>query len=146
MTIAPVFPVCAAFLQGLGIPVTVVRGVSGFLNHVRIDKGGLLVDPISDEVCGSMLHEAGHIAVMPSLFRPLMTDDAGNTAVQDAMDAYVDDHPLGIHDDPITRGILQSGETEAIAWSYAAAAHLAIDTRLPFMLGFQGMGWKFIPC
>ncbi|MBO9579524.1 MAG: hypothetical protein J7498_01375 [Sphingobium sp.] len=34
----------------------------------------------------------------------------------------------------------QSGECEAVAWSYAAAAATEIDTHVPFYRGFDGGG------
>lgn len=139
-TTAAAFEPCARFLQSIGVSVEVAPGVTGFLDHVRIVNGRILVDPISDGVCVSMLHEAGHIAVTPSLFRHAMTDDASST--QADMDAYLAAHPdaFGIDEDPVARGILQSGETEAIAWSYAAAATIGVDTMLPFLMGFEGEG------
>lgn len=35
---------------------------------------------------------------------------------------------------------MQCGESEAVAWSYAAAAAIGIDTRVPFYRGFEGTG------
>lgn len=139
-TTEPVFEKCAIFLKTIGISVHVVPGVTGFLKHVRIVNGNILIDPVSDAVCGSMLHEAGHIAVTPSLFRTAISDDAASA--QAGMSAYLESCPnaFGIEEDPIARGIMQSGETEAIAWSYAAAAAIGVDTALPFQLGFDGEG------
>lgn len=141
ITSAAAFDACAAFLRSIGIEVEVCPGVTGFLEHVRIDSGRILVDPLDDAVCGTMLHEAGHIAVTPSLFRPAMTDDAGS--VWPLMTAYLEAHPEafgGVEEDPIARAIMQSDESEAIAWSYAAAVAIGVDTALPFLLGFDSDG------
>jgi hypothetical protein len=139
--VAPAFDVCAEFLRSIGIRVEYQPGVSGFLPNVRIKSGVILVDPVDDRVCGSMLHEAGHIAVIPSLFRSDISDDAC-ASVQSAMDAYCEKHVYFLDglENPIVRGIMQSGESEAIAWSYAAAHEIGVDTTLPFQLGFDGEG------
>lgn len=140
---APTFGQCLKFLEAIGINVQVVPGAIGFLDNMRIVDGGIHVDPTSDNVCGNLLHEAGHIAVTSGLFRPHLNYDV-QESIQDAMDAYLKAHPFafGAEEDPIARSILQSGETEAIAWSYAAAVEIGIDSRLPFRLGFQGEGMQ----
>ncbi len=129
-----VFEKCKEFLEHIGITVKVVPGVNGFLDHIRISEGGILIDPISDQVSAHMLHEAGHIAVVPSRFRQGMNDNLYKSFKE--MWAY--SAALDPSDDGIGRHILQSGESEAIAWSYAAAKHIGIDTMLPFEIGFNG--------
>lgn len=135
-----VFNTTAAFLVSIGINVRVERGASGFLNHMRIEGTNLIVDGDDAALVGDMLHEAGHIAVIPSLYRdrlPANVDDA-----MSIMSQYFTDHPncMAWPEDPIARAIMQSGEQEAIAWSYAAAHHLGIDTTVPFSKGFDGNG------
>jgi hypothetical protein len=76
---------------------------------------------------GDILHEAGHVAIAPSMFRRHMV---GNfDTLQPITSEYCDTHPLIVDDsgaeDSIHRALLQCGEAEAIAWSYAAA--LAAD-------------------
>lgn len=140
LVIAPAFEPCASFLRSIGIEVEVVPGVSGFLRDIRIECGCILVDPVHNSVCGSMLHEGGHIAITPSVFRPLMTGDA-TESIGPAMDRYIEEHPtLGFEEDPIVRGIVQAGDPEASAWSYAAAIAAGVDTMLPFQGFFDDQG------
>lgn len=136
-----IFTTCVEFLAQIGIHVQRVSGITGFLDNVKIEQGIIIVDPIDAAVCGSMLHEAGHIAVVPSMFRHLITGDASES-ITDAMGKYLDngENHFDYPENPIARGILQSGECEAIAWSYAAARAIGIDTTLPFRLGFEGNG------
>lgn len=134
------FGTTAAFLESIGITVRLERGAAGFLERMRVDGASIVVDDEDPELVGDMLHEAGHIAVTPSLFRGSLTanvDDAASLMAQ-----YFNEHPncMAFPEDPVARAIMQSGEQEAIAWSYAAAHHLGIDTMLPFAKGFDGDG------
>ncbi|MGY3581777.1 hypothetical protein ACVIGB_000152 [Bradyrhizobium sp. USDA 4341] len=134
------FDKAASFLEAIGISVRIEQGARGFLNQLRIEGSGLVVENNDSEIVGDMLHEAGHIAVIPSLFRGQLTADVDDVAP--IMAQYVKDNPncMAWPEDPIARAIMQSGEQEAIAWSYAAAHHIGIDTRLPFAQGFDGNG------
>lgn len=99
----------AAFLRDIGLVVaagpathdTVVPGI-------RIEGGALVVDEPAMSFPGDLLHEAGHLAVVPPARR------AGLTGAGDA--------------DP-------AEEMMAIGWSYAAALHLGIDPALVFHSG-----------
>lgn len=83
-----------------------------FLPGVRVSQGTLIYDRGALRWPGDLLHEAGHIAVMPSSLR--MTLD-------DALDAIND--------------IPHAGEMEATAWAYAAIVHLRLDTSVLFHEG-----------
>ncbi|GEO10038.1 hypothetical protein [Segetibacter aerophilus] len=64
-----------------------------------------------------MLHEAGHLAVMPPAIRNEMIDNLGNNPIH------------------------QGGEMMAIAWSYAACIHLDLDPHIVFHKdGYKGGG------
>lgn len=135
-----IFEKASSFLQEIGIQIVVEAGTSGFLNHMRLEGSSIVVDSMSDDLVGDMLHEAGHIAVIPSLFR---SEIRGNLSkVRKLMEAWLDGHPdcMTWPESPIGRGIFQSGEAEAIAWSYAAAHRLGINTCIPFKKGFDGAG------
>ncbi|MEP9356377.1 hypothetical protein ABLE93_22740 [Xanthobacter sp. KR7-65] len=130
------------FLQSIGIAVTIdpVAAKGGFLPGLRVRGATITVAAADHDLAGDMMHEAGHIAVTPSLFRDQL--DGNTNAVLPAMFAWLDAHPaaFGYPENPVARAIMQSLETEAIAWSYAAALAADIDSRLPFLKGFGGGG------
>jgi hypothetical protein len=100
----------AAFLSGIGIPVTSGELPDSFLPGLAIEGGGLLVDEGRLEYPGDLLHEAGHIAMAPAAVRP-------------SMSGSLDDVP-GL--DTATL------EWAAIPWSYAAALEAGIDPAVVF--------------
>lgn len=103
-----------AFLDRIGIPVTLgpIREDS-FLPGVEVRNGGLVLDPARPFYPGDLLHEAGHIACTDPADRPTLCD---------------------VRDDP-------GEEMAAIAWSYAAARAIGIDTRILFHeAGYRGGG------
>jgi hypothetical protein len=107
----------AGFLVGIGIPVEPgeVLGDS-FLPGVALDGGGLRVDEARLTYPGDLLHEAGHIAVVPAWARPQLS---GSIDIPD-----LDTSNL---------------EWAAIPWSYAAALAVGIDPELVFHEGgYQG--------
>lgn len=106
----------AAFVRGIGIEV---RGATlpanTFLPGLEIRDGVLLVDAARLTFPGDILHEAGHLAV---------ADPAERKAP--ALSPSAGD------------------ELTTIAWSYAAARHLAIDPALVFHAAFKGGGATII--
>jgi len=103
-----------AFLEGIGIPVTRGR-IEGdsFLPGIEVRDGGLVLDPARSFYPGDLLHEAGHIAVTDPADRPTL---------------------CAVRDDP-------GEEMAAIAWSYAAARAIGIDTQVLFHAdGYKGGG------
>jgi len=103
-----------AFLDEIGIPVTRGR-IEGdsFLPGIEVRDGGLVLDPERAFHPGDLLHEAGHIACTDPALRPTLCD---------------------VESDP-------GEEMAAIAWSYAAARAIGIDTRALFHAdGYLGGG------
>lgn len=83
------------FLNGIGVPVLRKSLPDDtFLPGIRIEYGSLAIDPSKLKYPGDMLHEAGHIAVMPPSVRATAFSDAGDNLGE---------------------------EIAAQAWSYAAA-------------------------
>lgn len=109
-------PSILAFLREVGISVS-PADLSGttFLPGISIRAGTLLYDPRRLLWPSDLLHEAGHLAVLPLELRVAASDD-----LQDVWD---------------TPG---AGETEALAWAYAAAHHL----KLPPAVLFHEGGYK----
>lgn len=104
-----------AFLREIGI-ATRRKELSGpcILPGIRIEDGVILFDERQLLYPGDMLHEAGHLAVLSPDQRIHAGADTG------------DDGGL---------------EIAAIAWSYAAAIHIAIDPAVVFHPnGYRGGG------
>jgi hypothetical protein len=128
-----------AFPESQGLVVRVDAAIDGFLAGVAISDGALLVESCADDIAGELLHEAGHLAVLPSLFRIRASGDL--SGISEFMSDWIDTHIAEVGPDhPTIRAILQCGECEAVAWSYAAAVEIGIDTRPPFFRGFEGDG------
>lgn len=86
---------------------------------------------------GDLLHEAGHLAVIPAPFRDQIYGDPERT-LDPLASEYLSTHRWlddNHREDPVLRGLIQCGESEAQAWSYAAASHLGIDPALVFHPG-----------
>lgn len=98
------------FLRQIGIDVQEGELPPGsFLPGVRITRGGLLVDLQQLLWPGDLLHEAGHLAVVPAAVRAALDD-----ALQEAPD------------------VQYGGEIEATAWAWAASRYLGLDAAVLF--------------
>lgn len=102
----------AAFLRGIGLIVKAESfDTPTVLEGIMIREGTLLVDESKLKHPGDLLHEAGHLAVIPCKNRNLdgnVGKDAGE-------------------------------EMAAIAWSYAALTHLNLNPELVFHSdGYRG--------
>ncbi|MBV9759592.1 MAG: hypothetical protein JO340_03420 [Acidobacteriaceae bacterium] len=109
----------AAFLRsiGLGVRAGAVEPPS-ILPGIRIEQGELVVDEERLLYPGDLLHEAGHLAVLPGETRKSQGAEAGDD--------------LG-------------NEIGAICWSYAAAIHLRIDPAIVFHAhGYRGASESYI--
>jgi hypothetical protein len=98
------YPNIMAFLAGIGLPI-VEATLPGdtFLPGIALHAGGLIVDPEKLLWPGDLLHEAGHLAVLPAAVRISANDDLVDTA-----------------------NIEHAGEIEAMAWAYAAAVAVGL--------------------
>jgi hypothetical protein len=92
-----------AFLTRIGVPVSEeTLPADTFLPGIALRAGGLAVDTEKLMWPGDLLHEAGHLAVLPAALR----GDA--------------------HDDQLNQEAEHAGELEAMAWAYAAAVELSL--------------------
>lgn len=107
------------FLDEIGIPVYISdTPVEGFLSGLAITDGAIHIHYPDLLYPGDILHEAGHIAVVPAAERSSLNQH--NIAVRPAREAE---------------------EMAAIAWSYAATRYLGIDSRFVFHdNGYRGGG------
>jgi mannose-6-phosphate isomerase-like protein (cupin superfamily) len=104
------------FIRSIGITVseeTIEENT--FLPGMQIRNGELILDRNKSFYPGDLLHEAGHIAVVPAKERPCLDEQTINTSQH-----------------------REAEEMTAIAWSYAASVYLGID---PFIV-FHKQGYK----
>lgn len=107
------------FLRSIGLRVDEENlEAPGFLPGIAIRDGGLVVDRARLQWPGDLLHEAGHLAVMPATLRPLQTG--------------------ALHD---CEHVPHAGEAEATAWAYAAACATGLPAAELFHEGgYHGCG------
>lgn len=100
------YPAIVAFLSGIGLHITEeTLPADTFLPGIALRAGDLVVDPGKLTWPGDLLHEAGHLAVLPAARRGAAHDDQLN------------------HE-----GVEHASELEAMAWAYAAAVELRLPT------------------
>lgn len=124
------------FLQAIGLTVTELRGASGFIDHVEIAQGGLLVDPQAS--VSNLLHESGHLAIVPQQFRHYLNGDLDSSMAR----IFAELDTLELEPDaPLVRAMLQTGDEEATAWAWAAGRALDIpDEKIILSEEYQGDG------
>lgn len=94
------------FLEGIGFQFREVElNQQTFVPGIAIDRGTLLIDKSKLLYPGDLLHEAGHLAVIPAERRMCVQGDVGKKAAEEMM---------------------------AIAWSYAASVHLGLAPNVVF--------------
>ena len=104
------------FLEQVGLEVRREQiEADTFLPGIAIRAGAVVLDESKLEWPGDLLHEAGHLAVLPPAERSRASDALQNL--------------------PQLQG---AGELEAMAWAYAAACHL----NLPLDVLFHEGGYK----
>lgn len=98
------------FLMEIGVPVE-FRDLEGycFLPGIQIANGILLIDIDRLQFPGDIIHEAGHIAVVPPAERATLNE-------------------ISICERPMR----EAEEMMVIAWSYAVCVHLNIDPSFVF--------------
>ncbi len=106
------------FLVIIGLPVSFAAGLEhAFLPGIAIQNGTLMIDEAKLLYPGDLLHEAGHLAMLPPSQRAHAGGNMADSNIQD-------DGGL---------------EMAAIAWSYAAALHLGIPPAVVFHeAGYRG--------
>jgi hypothetical protein len=106
-----------------------------FIPGVWLDRGKIIVNPARAHV-GDILHEAGHLACIPSCFRDLVEPGMlPGEKLEQAIHDYTTTHLFCDHEgreDPVFRGIMQMSDPEATAWAYAASKELGISPGVLF--------------
>ena len=110
---------CIAFLNNIGINTSFISlQPDSFLPGLSIEEGRLIIDKERLKYPGDILHEAGHIAVVPLAERGSLNA------------ASIEKRPDN-----------KAEEMMAIAWSYAACIHLELDPYFVFHdEGYRGGG------
>lgn len=108
------------FLSTIGIQWAWTDHAKGFLDDVEIRDGGLLIK--RDALVSNVLHEAGHLALVPGEYRHLAT--GGLSVALKTMDASTD---FSDPDSAAARASIQCSDPEVTAWAYAAGVHLGLD-------------------
>jgi hypothetical protein len=107
---------CIEFLNKIGIETTFRKIANkSFLPGLLINKGMIIIDKDKLKHPGDILHEAGHIAVVPGIDRSSLSER-----------------------NITNRKNRETEEIMAIAWSYAVCIHLFID---PFFV-FHEQGYR----
>lgn len=130
-----------AWLTSIGLQVE--RGSRPWQNlfaeGIWIEEGRLIVS--ADAMVGDLLHEAGHLAVLPSRFRKLVSGDIDDLWGERAELVSSVTERLGQWpEDSEARALMQASDHETIAWSFAAALEVGVDPTLPFLRGFKNDG------
>lgn len=113
------------FFNEIGIKTSVKNGVSAFLEFVKIIDGSIEIDPRC--TASNLLHEGGHLAIIPSQFRHLMSGDLDEGLGR----MYEEIGRLNLDpDSPLSRAAMQASETEATAWAWAVAEHLGLPPEM----------------
>jgi hypothetical protein len=110
---------CISFLHEIGIETKFEKlNETCFLPGLSIHNGSIIIDKEALSYPGDILHEAGHIAIVPAAERPALTASAIEK-----------------------REMREAEEMMAIAWSYAACIHLDLDPYVVFHdEGYKGGG------
>lgn len=122
---APNLNKTVVFLESIGITCTPKVGATGVLKHVRILDGGLHFD--GRVAVEDMLHDAGHLAIIPDRYRRFANVDL--TAAVGAMSRDLEAGVCEV-DSPLMRAVLQSTDSEATAWAWAAGTHLSLPPKV----------------
>lgn len=119
---------CQLFFDLIGLQHKQVKKIRSSHKHsfwakTRITKG--VLEYTEDCHVGHLLHEAGHISVLPTEVRCALSGDL--LSLSRFAEFFADSDYRYIYAD----------EYAAIAWSYFAALAADVDSTLPFVVGFE---------
>ena len=114
-----------SWLRGIGLDVQVVDGMerATFISHVDVQDGVLVIDRECPP--SNLLHEAGHLAIMPAQFRPLASGDL-EEVTRAMLELCGELQP----DEPLYRAIIQTSDPEATAWAWAAGLAIGLEPKV----------------
>lgn len=131
-----------SWLRTQGFVVREGTRFSQTFNHgIWIEDGELVYD--ADEAHpGDLLHDAGHLAVLPECVRSRIAGGDIEDSLLPLIRDYMEKHPQAVAfpEDPAARALLQSSDLEVIAWAWAAALAAGVNPRLTCANGFPNEG------
>lgn len=124
-----------AFLRSVGIEVETARDPlsESFVPGVWLNEGRIVLHPETAHA-SDVLHEAGHLATVPSELRSLTRPGSfPGDLLAAACERCIRERPFVDEcgrEDPVLRGILQMGDCEATAWSFAATVAMGVSPEI----------------
>ncbi|WP_395685325.1 hypothetical protein [Caenimonas koreensis] len=104
------------FLRGIGISIREEAiAADTFLPGIAVENGELILDRARNTWPGDLLHEAGHLAVLPDALRRTVGGNLHGTEL-----------------------VLHAGEPEVTAWAYAALVEIGLPSEVLFHEGGYG--------
>lgn len=129
----------ASELAKIGIVAIESEDADGFLDGIAIRRGELHYQPECRP--SNLLHEAGHLACIPPMFRQHADGDLDELAVTMCRYAAERFESGGNPDDPLIKAILQCSDSEATAWAWAFGVHVGLEPdRIIDSEDYQGEG------
>lgn len=133
----------ALALRDLGVETELVDkpNSSAFAPGVWFEDGRVKVCPWAAHP-SDVLHECAHWAIIPSRFRQyLRPGEVEGPEFRAAIEAYTTSRECfdAGPDHWLMRAILQLGDCEAQAWSFAAAYRIGYDPKLAFCFRYEGV-------
>lgn len=134
-----------SFANGIGIKAKLSARLwkNEFLPGILVWRGALFVNPDRIRGYGDIAHELGHLATLPGCMRRYASGDT-----EQSVSPHAEYHfeTVGMHlqdgnEDPTSRALVQSGETEATAWAFAMQRHLNLMPLLSFSIQ-DGLEWR----
>lgn len=114
------------FLTDIDLQWCWSQGASGFTEGIDIVDGTLLVCPSARP--SALLHEAGHLAILPGQFRPLAQRN-----VSGVIDLMMESADFFDPDAALPQAALQCSDPEATAWAWAAGRAIGLADEEIFM-------------
>lgn len=111
-----------AFLDEIGLPWRWQENAHGFIEHVDIVDGELRIDPRAP--ASGVLHEAGHLALLPAEFRR-----RANSDLSQVLNEMMEETDFSDPDAPAARAAMQCSDPEATAWAWAAGVYLGLPAQ-----------------
>ena len=130
---------CVNFLRDIGLNIDVVEAVPDgtFVPGVMLVAGALRIDGSSTP--SEVLHEAGHLATMPTPFRHLLDGDI--KLCDPKIEAEISRLRLP-EGHPLAAAVFTRNDGPAIAWSWAAGCHLGLEHDVIIRdSDYSGCGW-----
>lgn len=121
----------ASELATIGIVATEQADAAGFLDDVAIRSG--TIHYRRDAAPSNLLHEAGHLACIPTIFRD-HAEDALSGVFRIMGEAFAERlEQTGNPGDPLIRAIMQCSDPEATAWAWAFGVRCGVPPEIAIL-------------